>query len=766
MERSAITSSTQKDLRRLTRIIGGAIAFAGVLLIAIIAYTGWTSNASEIAAEQARVENALNQNISRTLDQQKSVAWWDDAVINISHKLDLDFTDSNFGIFLTETYGHDEVYILDSEGRPVYAFLDGARAEPSAFHRHEPQLSAVITGVRGGSSGGLRDRPDVFGASQENYDVLKGVLQWARWSGNILLIDGKPAIVTAITIVPNVDLSLLKGTPYLLVSVVQIDDKLVSELGQSLLLPDLKTSTAVAAKDGVVSAPFVVDDGQFAGYLTWTTKRPGHILLTVILPLVIIGVIGAGILSAVMLRRLATASAELAEREATATYEAKHDPLSGLPNRHYFALRTDQALKERSAAGTQLPSIVCYLDVDRFKDINDTLGHHTGDELIKRVAKRLTDCLAPGDFLARFGGDEFAILRCLSGSDDPEPLEKCIEAAFKRPFSVDGQDIRVTASLGLARSPDHGVTTDVLMQHADIALYEAKKRGRDQSVFFSAEMAGQLQQRRQIELELRESLHAGELELHYQPIVSCATNRIIGVEALLRWFHPRNGSIPPAIFIPIAEEAGMMPELGEWVLRTAMNNAARWPELEISINLSPAQFRHVDLEGLLKGLLESTAVDPKRITLEITEGLLLDRSNKTRSTLQAIRNLGFRIALDDFGTGFSSLRYLIDFRFDKLKIDRSFVSGMSRVGSAKTIVQTVIDLGRTLSMDVIAEGVENEAEAVMMRFLGCHSMQGYFFSKPVPSVEIEALLTTFNGSTEIEPAAWAGMRARKKQAQG
>lgn len=756
MDHKASTNGTERDLRRLTWIIGVAIAFAGVLLIVVIAYTGWMSNASEVAAEEARVENALNRSIAAVLDQQKSIAWWDDAVINIEHKLDLDWVDANFGYFFTESYGHDEIYILDGQDRPVYSFLNGERAEPSAFFGHEPKLRGVVKGLREGSAGGLRARPDDFAASQENYNTLKGVLESARWKGNILLIGGKPAIVTAITIVPNVDTTLLKGTPYLLISVVQVDDTLVSEVGRSLLLPDLKMSLAISKVDGIVSKPFVADDGQFAGYLTWTTKRPGHVLLTVILPLVIVGVLGAGILSSVMLRRLATASAELAEREAAATFRAKHDALSGLPNRHFFALQTDAALKERNANGKQLPVLVGYLDVDRFKDINDTLGHHTGDELIKRVANRLKDCLAPGDFLARFGGDEFAVLRRLSGNDNVEPLEKTVEAAFRRPFTVEGQDLRVTASLGLAQSPDHGMVTDALMQNADIALYEAKKRGRDQSLFFSDEMAGQLQQRRQIELELRRSLQAGELELHYQPVISCETNRITGVEALLRWFHPREGMIPPAVFIPIAEEAGLMPELGEWVLRTAMERAASWPDLEVAINLSPAQFHHVDLEGLLKSILEETGVDPKRITLEITEGLLLDRSNKTRSTLQEIRNLGFRIALDDFGTGFSSLRYLIDFRFDKLKIDRSFVSGMSRVGVAKTIVEAVIDLGRALDMDVIAEGVENEAEAVMMRFLGCRSMQGYFFSKPVPATDIDKLLKT-------EPA-WAATLTPKKQA--
>jgi len=758
------TTITRNDLRRLTRVIGAAVAFSGIVLVAVIAYAGWTSNTSEVQAEHARVKNALNRIIFRTLDQQKSVAWWDDSILYITKTPDYDFMDANFGIFLTENYGHEEVYILDADDKPVYAFLGGARVDPSAFYDREPQLEAVIKGVRQGTSGGLQERPDAFGASQENYDVLKGVLEKARWKGNILVVDGKPVVVAALTIVPNVDLSLLTGTPYLLISVVQLDETLVGDVGRSLLLPDLGLSETGKKGDGIVSLPMVADDGKFAGYLSWTTGRPGHVLLTVILPLVIVGVLGAGILSATMLRRLTSASEELAEREAAASYEAKHDALSGLPNRQFFALRTDKALKARGEHGEPIPIVVGYLDVDRFKDINDTLGHHMGDELIKLVARRLKECLEPGDFLARFGGDEFAVLRMLTDKEGSRPLERIIESVFKRPFTVEGQEIRVTSSVGLARAPEHGTATDVLMQHADIALYEAKKRGRDQSVYYTDEMAAQLQQRRQIELELRESLIAGHLDLHYQPIIACETGRIIGVEALLRWFHPHQGMIPPAVFIPIAEEAGMMPELGEWILRRALRDAQNWPDLEVSVNLSPAQFHHVDLESLLSGLLATSGIEPSRITLEITEGLLLDRSNMTRSTLQAIRNLGFRIALDDFGTGFSSLRYLIDFRFDKLKIDRSFVSGMSRVGTAKTIVETVIDLGRALSMDVIAEGIEEESEALMMRFLGCHSMQGYFFSRPVPASEIDLLLKKFNVEKEFDLLPASELRTPKRQA--
>jgi diguanylate cyclase (GGDEF)-like protein len=755
-------SGQARDSRRLTRIIGSAIALAGAVLVAIIAYTGWNSNVSEAAAERARVENALNQAISRTLDQQKSVAWWDDAVKFATHTIDLDFTDANFGIFLTETYGHDEVYILDPQNRPVYAFLGGARQEPSVFYAHREPLAGVIAGLRDGSSGGLRDRPDDFGARQDNYDVLKGVMQFAAWKGNILLVDGKPSIVAAMTIVPNVELSVLSGTPYLLVSVVEIDERFVSDLGRSLLLPDLRNTRTPSSEDGHVSERVLADDGGFAGYLTWTTSRPGHVLLTVILPLVIIGVIGTGLLAAAMLRRLARASVELEQREARAVYQSLHDALSGLPNRQFFAERTEEALEVWHRTGAPRV-LVGYLDIDRFKDINDTLGHHSGDQLVKAVATRLQNYLARGDFLARFGGDEFAVLRRHTDDSEAAPLETLAAAAFKRPFLIGGQEIVVTASVGLAQAPDHGPTVDALMKSADIALYEAKRRGRDQSVFFSAEMAAQLERRREIEVDLRESLRAGSLELHYQPILSTETNRITGVEALLRWNHPEKGAIPPGLFIPVAEEAGLMPALGEWVLKAAMESAARWPDLDVSINVSPAQIHHVDLQGLLGSLLRSTGVDPARITLEITEGVLLEDSARTRTTLAAIKRLGFKIALDDFGTGFSSLRYLIDFHFDKLKIDRSFVSGMSRVGSAKTVVKSVVDLGRALEMEVIAEGVENEAEAVLMRFLGCHSMQGYFFSRPVPAGEMPGLLASFNAEPAVERVSAAGLPLFRKQ---
>jgi diguanylate cyclase (GGDEF)-like protein len=492
-----------------------------------------------------------------------------------------------------------------------------------------------------------------------------------------------------------------------------------------------------------VSQSFVGDDGIPIGYLTWTTRRPGQVLLTIILPLVAFGVLAAGMLSNAMFRRLRHASGKLAEREAQARHEAKHDALSGLPNRVHMVERIDGFLKGRMLATHDNRAVAAYLDIDRFKDINDTLGHHAGDQLIKLVAERLKNCLRQNDFLARFGGDEFVILCSPAGPDASSALAERVAEAFAAPFPVNGQNIRVTASVGIALAPDNGLTADDLMRHADIALYEAKDRGRDRAVLFSDEMARQVERRRAIELDLRTAIESDMLCLHYQPIISSHSSEIVGLEALLRWRHPIHGEMSPADFIPIAENAGLLPSLGEWVLSHAMEDSKRWPHLEISVNLSPVQFRHVDLEATLRRLIVEHDVEPNRFVLEITEGVLLEATEHTNAILDALRSIGFKMALDDFGTGYSSLAYLCNFKFDKIKIDRSFVGRVSRIDISRTIIQSVVSIGRGLGMDIVAEGVETEFEAVMMTKLGCSELQGYYFSTPLAADEMSELLHTY-----------------------
>ncbi|MCL4715336.1 MAG: EAL domain-containing protein [Hyphomonadaceae bacterium] len=737
-------------MSRLTAMIGGALLIFGALLLVIVAYAGWSANRTAIVRERQLVENALDRSVSQVLDQQKAIAWWDDAVVHAQRRpVDTEWLETNVGIYFFETYGHDEVLIVDGRNRPVYANLGGELTNPiAAYAARSDVLDQIVAEARGGAAEGLRRRDQAFAESQGNYSALLAA-SFGRWAGHIMSVDGEPAVVAAISIVPNLYPELLEGEPHLLLSIVRIDEGFMAQVGSSLLIDDLSISSEPSPSRQALSEAFVADDGAPVGYLTWTPRRPGQALLMFILPMVVLGVIGAGLLTWVMIRRLKRASSELANRERESRHQALHDALSGLPNRHHFVERLQQALDGVIQSRNNHRVVVAYIDVDRFKDVNDTMGHAAGDALIMAVATRLQQQLGPNDFLARFGGDEFAVLRH-SGSDDAEAeLASRLRDAFEDAFDVYGQHVRMTATVGLAQAPDHGASPQELMRHADIALYQGKNQGRDRAMLFCAEMAAEVEQRREIELELHTAIDAGGLQLHYQPLISCSTGQVVGLEALLRWRHPGKGDISPAVFVPIAEEAGLMPALGAFVLERAFEEAKRWPNLDLAINLSPVQFRHVDLVELLERLLAKHDVNPSRIVLEVTEGVLMESTDRNRHILETVRGLGFKVALDDFGTGFSSLRYLCDFRFDKIKIDRAFVTGIHERKRAMTIIQSVVTLGRGLGMDIVAEGVETEAEASVMRLVGVTELQGFFFSQATPADQVDALIARMAG----EPAA-------------
>lgn len=719
------------DLRKLMNLTAAGIIAAGVLLIAIISYAASTANTSATERERILVQNALNRGILRALNEQKSVAWWDEAYAKISGaEIDLGFVDNEFGIFLTETYGHDKVFILSPEGKPVYAYTQGARADAASYQAYEHVLAPVVEDVVSGSSK-LIKRPDLFGDAHGHYRTIGGQLDKARWTGHILSVQGKPAFVVAITILPNIDMSLIKGAPHLLLSLIFIDDDYVSDVGRSLLLPDLRLTSTADRISGRVSDPVDADDGTRMGFLSWTTGRPGRVLTNIILPLVILGVVGVALQATSMLQKLRTTSRTLAQQEQSSRHAARHDALSGLPNRAHFADNLASVLESLKSDTIGQRAIVAYLDIDRFKDVNDTLGHSAGDALIKQVAQRLQANVRAGDFIARYGGDEFAILWLSSDPRAPQILADRIARAFVNTIDIGGQSLAVTASIGIAVAPDDGQTCEDVMRHADIALYEAKNAGRNCAIIFSDDMAADVRERRAIELDLQAALAQDQFELAYQPIVSSASGEIVGVEALLRWPHPKRGFVSPAVFIPIAEQCGLMPALGERVLDRAMRDWHGWPQLEVSVNLSPMQFRQPDLLAMLQRLLDHNKADARHFVLEITEGVLMDAGERTRTILDTMRAMGFRMALDDFGTGYSSLAYLCNFRFEKIKIDRSFVSGLSRSQSFQTIVQAVISLGRGFGMTVVAEGVETEAEVRTMVSFGCAQMQGYYFAKPM-----------------------------------
>ena len=426
--------------------------------------------------------------------------------------------------------------------------------------------------------------------------------------------------------------------------------------------------------------------------------------------------------------------------EARIAYLARHDPLTDLPNRAVFREALETALV-RARRGEQI-AVMC-LDLDRFKTVNDTLGHPIGDALLQQAAARLKTAVRESDVVARLGGDEFAIVEV--GSLQPTSatlLADRVVAAMSRPFHVDGHEISIGCSVGVSIAPEDGCDADQLMRNADLALYRAKSEGRGQHRFFASEMDERMQARRRLELDLRGALAAGEFELVYQPLVTVESGKVSGFEALLRWRHPVRGLVMPDEFIPLAEEIGLIVPIGDWVLREACATASGWPEeTRIAVNLSPVQFRAGNLATSVMVALSSSGLTPGRLELEITEGVLLTDGKDTLEVLHRLRGLGVRIAMDDFGTGYSSLSYLRAFPFDKIKIDRSFVEDIHNDPEAMAIVRAVTDLGRSLGMSTTAEGIETQEQLTQLRLDGCTEVQGYLLGRPMSAADANTIIS-------------------------
>jgi diguanylate cyclase (GGDEF)-like protein/PAS domain S-box-containing protein len=421
--------------------------------------------------------------------------------------------------------------------------------------------------------------------------------------------------------------------------------------------------------------------------------------------------------------------------EARLAHMARHDALTNLPNRVLFREQVEIRLTPLTRGEG---FAVLLFDLDNFKGVNDTFGHSMGDLLLQQTAQRIQSCLAPYDIAARLGGDEFAVIH--GGPDALQtiiPLVERIVAELKRPFVLDNQVVQIGASVGVARAPEHGADPERLLKSADLALYATKARGRGAYCFFEPEMDEHLQARRRLELDLRAALLKGELEVHYQPLIDIARNEMCGCEALLRWKHPTRGYVPPSEFVPIAEESGLIGPIGQFVLMRACEDAARWPnDLKVAVNLSPAQFRSTSILDAVMQALASSGLPASRLDLEITEALLLERNDATLSALNGVRALGVGISMDDFGTGYSSLIYLRNFPFTKIKIDKSFVRGLSESADSQAIVRAILSLAVSLGLKVLAEGVETEDDLAYLREAGCHEAQGFYFSKARPMYEL------------------------------
>lgn len=707
---------------------------------------------------RARQANDVHLALSGVLDDlaqsQAGVAIWDPAYAVVQKaKPDAAWLDQNVGSWLNYVFHHKLDIIIDGDDRPLYAMRNGERVAPAIFASVRPSLLPLIQAARGS----LRRTPNTHERlpGQElppNSTVRTSPA--AFHATDLVQISGQAAAASVMRMIPDskATVGAVAHQP-MLISIRFLDRTMMRDFSRIRGIADARVLPAPVAEDmRRYSVPLRSSQGVLLGHLSWRPDMPGHDILRSVArrggaaAAALLGLLAAlvFIVGRLMFRdarsieELEAARVELQAKEARAQYLANHDVLTSLPNRAAFNRFVDEA-----AANVAQGSLgVLLIDLDKFKHVNDTLGHLAGDQLIQDVAGRLLARVPTGGLLARLGGDEFAI--CLTDGLEAEALgalaEACL-AALRKPFPILGAEVQIGGSIGIAVGAPRGFDRTELLRKADIAMYSVKGSGRDGYCFFTAEMDESLANQRELEDDLRNALgDKQELYVAYQPKMDASGKTVVGFEALVRWDHPAKGLLTPDLFIPIAEESGLIHALGAWVLEEACRVSKTWPGLTMAVNVSPVQLKIDGFAATVRSIVENCGAHPRHIELEVTERILLDDCSEVRSALDELRVAGFRIALDDFGTGYSSLSYLKQFKVDRIKIDKSFIKRVGRDQEAIAIVQAVIALGHAMNLSVTAEGVETCEQGSLLRTAGCNELQGYLFSKALREEELSAQL--------------------------
>ena len=510
------------------------------------------------------------------------------------------------------------------------------------------------------------------------------------------------------------------------------DDSRLPLIARLAGLKDLRFDTDQDSTAGRETQSLHDERGRIVGWFSWAADRA--LIRAEIWLWGLIGGVGAALgvcafLAAGLIQRLARL---LASSLKTIRKLTREDALTGLPNHRVMLESLDKALARRRSGVV----VLALIDIEGFREVNDTHGRAGGDALLRNIAERLHASLPAGAQFGRFDDDEFAVIMSSEDRQTASALAEALRASLQQPIFLE-QNWQISAGIGSAQAPDDGNSADELSRRADLALRAAKREGRGMVRRFEPSIEMEYFEERFIRRELESALASGGLDVHYQPVVAAAGGAMIGVEALLRWTHATRGPIGPSVFIPLAEQCGLMPQLGEFVLRRALTDAARWPNLTVAVNLSPIQIRDRKLVDLVAAVIAESGIAPSRLIFEVTEGVLIEDPQETLERLEALRALGVSIALDDFGTGYSSLSYLQKFPFSQIKIDRAFVGSLGTTGHAGAIIQSIVALGHALGMKVLAEGVETDEQRVLLRLAGCDEMQGFLFARPRPAEAID-----------------------------
>jgi diguanylate cyclase len=702
------------------------IVFAVVCLV--FAVQGSAHRADEVALHQERqlFAQAIAQRRTEILRDMESIVVSDNAVNRLWNGFDWTWVHNRVGLRLKNYFEQSHVFSVDSSDRFTYALAGRSSVGAKWFGAMTAQLAPVIDAVRG--------RPSSF--KPEDVDVARVPARAAR----VQMFMGRPAIVAAMAVGSGTAQARLpEGPPPIVISVTYLHDRFLTSVGRRLELPHLRV-TGLTTPVGQDNTYELYDEAnQPMARFAWTPKRPGAEIVRNVMPFLGIALAAFALLTWLVLRFMRRTEATIAAGEDQMRHLAMHDALSGLPNRTYFGERLADLVEEVRRTGHA--AAVLSIDLDRFKEVNDTLGHLIGDALIRAVGQRLARLLRGTDLVARLGGDEFAVITPDVGElGDLQTLADRIITAVRAPYAIMGHTLTIGASIGIASiTRETGEVADI-MRRADVALYRAKNEGRNRACIYDAEMDADLRERKEMERDLKDAIEYNDLTIAYQPLVGPTGEPVVGVEALCRWHHPTHGDIPPAKFIPVAEHSELIIPLGEWVLRQACLEAKAWPTLTLAVNVSPLQFRRPDFVKVVARILAETGFPPERLELELTESTLVGNVEEAGTAMRELKALGVHFALDDFGTGYSSLLYLRTFPFDKLKIDRSFVRNIESAADSAAIVHAVVSLGRGLGMKVTAEGVETAEQHLFLRAAGVHSLQGFRFGRPGTALDITARL--------------------------
>ncbi|MFL1817733.1 putative bifunctional diguanylate cyclase/phosphodiesterase [Pantoea agglomerans] len=691
----------------LTFVGAGAALFVGTSL----------TNTEARHQQQRMIEASFSQSLNEHLRQLHSLSRWGPFEQHLAEGNSSRWLDENIGLWLYEMFGHQLILVLDQQNQIVRVWREG---QPVSAPENDPLIGEVLQSP-------LVNDPE----RHDNADYAR--------------VTNRAAALA----VGNIQRESNALPRFRLVSLKFLDDGYLAGLAERNQLQGLHFSDGTPQPGTGARYLLIAQAGEAVGYLNWIPSRPGAQMLRTIGPSTGLAVLAISLLCLYMVRRLWNSSVNLSQSmlrlgasEAQAQHLAFHDVLTGLPNRALVEDRLTQALALATRHDQRVALLL--IDLDRFKTINDTHGHHAGDELIIAVAQRLSRIVRASDTVGRIGGDEFiVVMPDVDNIGQVHRLAQRIIDELSEPFTLFGSDVWSGASIGLALAPKDGVDRLELMRKADIALYEAKSGGRGTYRQFERAMDESVRTRQTIAADLRTALHTHQgLEVWYQPLMDICGQQMVGIEALLRWHHPARGLIAPGEFIAIAEETGLIIPLGEWVLAEACVTQQRFPELLVAVNVSPVQFRSTGFVERVMAIVSQNGGDPKRLELEITEGVLIEDEREARAIIVELRDAGFRIALDDFGTGYSSLNYLSNFPVDKIKIDRSFTQSLGVAENSVAIVESVVKLGHAMGLMVTAEGVETPGQMSALADAGCNQLQGYLFSQAVPADQLAALMKT------------------------